>query len=259
MATKKDYRPVIFLDTNSVHSATIALAFATRNKLDLFADEWADLESRLRGHKVGKGAVGYYKNGYFIVRYLRAKSNAKAALYYSPITRLELLCGALRGKAIKKAASARVPNRWYSSMEETEIRDQLEPAGYGRVTAELADIEDQFVRAGITLNEQEAGFEVWQAARLILENVFVSVQDCIVYASAFQLQATELITSDRYLGELTTFARQPASAGELAGRFRTLNKSLVGWYARENGWPVKDITLPERRTIKEITNAAGGS
>ena len=247
------YRPVIVLDTNAVHYAKLALTFSIKNGVDIETTDWPAFKKRLESAKLGQKAVEKYKNGYWVIRYVRKLTTESAEVYFSPITGLELLCGSLRGEAIKRAAAGGVPNRWYTRVEEEEVRQELEPDGYAQVAADQGGIKQQFDDAGIAIIEHEPDREVWELARVILQNIFIDVQDCLVYASAICLQATEVLTWDGYLGQIVQWTQNPGSAKSgLAERFGTLNKSLIDRYAQLMGWNADQVILPRRRHINDI-------
>lgn len=257
--TSATFAPVVFLDTNAAHYCKLMLTCASAQNIDVFSEQWDSVRERLNAANLGPAAVRSYENGFWILRYLRQRINESAEVFYSPITGLELRCGSLRGEAVRRAANAGVPNRWYSRMEELEVCLQLEPSGYEQVKAELEGIEQQFDGAGIVLNEQELDREVWQIARTLLENVFVDVQDCLVYASAFLRQANEIITSNGYLKRLVACTRNPGSAQpELVNRFTIVKQTLVQWYVQMSGWSEDKVILPEPRTVAEIKQILGG-
>lgn len=247
------YRSVVLLDTNAVHYATLALTFSNQNGVDLFAIDCPAFEKRLVSAKLGRRAAHDYRNGYWAIHYVQQLSSGSADVYFSPITGLELLCGSLRGEAIKRAAAGGVPNRWYTRIEEEEVRQQLEPDGYGQIATDHRGIEEQFDRAGIAIIQHQPDREVWEIARVILENVFIDVQDCLVYASAICLQASEVVTWDGYLGDIIEWTRNPGSGPSgLRVRFSTLKKALTDHYALIMGWDADAVVLPRRQHIKGI-------
>jgi hypothetical protein len=247
------FRSVVLLDTNAVHYATLALTFSNENGVDLFAVDCPAFEKCLSSAKLGAKAAYDYRNGYFVIRYVQKLLSTSADVYFSPITALELLCGSLRGEAIKRAATGGVPNRWYSRIEEDEVRQQLEPDGYDRIAVENSGIEQQFNHAGIAIIQHQPDREVWEISRVILENIFIDVQDCLVYASAICLQASEIVTWDGYLGDIVEWTRNPGSARSgLTTRFSTLQKAVTDRCAEIMGWDADDVVLPQRQHIKGI-------
>ena len=201
-----------------------------------------------------------YRNGYWILRYLLHRETVGAEFYYSPMTRLELICGGLRGKAIQRAAASGVPNRWYARLSEEEIRLQLEPDGYQAVSEADENVKDQFTAAGIVLNEQESDVEVWGCARAMLEAVFLDVQDCVVYASAFVEQADELISTDGYVSSVASGIENPGGAEEgLKERFEAVQKRLSEWYHSSQLWDQDSVRFPKVMKWKNMQSLIEGN
>lgn len=243
---------VVFLDTNAVHYATLALAFGAKYHFDVLNQTAANTKAALQAK--GITAWDRYVNGACIVRYLNQRFlNTSAEFYYSPITGLELLCGGLRGEAVKRAANIGVPHRWFSRMEEKEIRTCLESDGYDEVQHHHADIVTLFGDVGITLNEKAIDAEVWSLARSLLENIFVDVQDCLVYASAIVTQADELITADSYLQDTVRCTNNPGAApAELTARFKSVKDAIVKSCVTKWGWEPNKVIVPVQVGLKDI-------
>lgn len=253
MSTHGDqgYRPVVLVDTNALHYSKITLALGADRGCDVLSNGVNGFKERL--HNWAVGAVDHYENGYWIGRYLRRRCQERADLLYSPITQLELLCGSLKGEAIKRAVNVGVSSRWFSRLREGEIRDHLEPDGYEQVQREQAAVELLFENAGITLTARPLDREVWHLAQAFMENVFIDVQDCLIYASALAHQASELITTDRYLKDTSGWTRNPGSAPEsLTQRFQSVKNALVRAYAQVTGCNEDEVVVPERKGIQEI-------
>ena len=50
------------------------------------------------------------------------------------------------------------------------------------------------------------------AARLLYRHVYMDVMDCVIYASAVQQEADEILTHDSYLGRIVGWIHNPGSA-----------------------------------------------
>lgn len=250
--------PVIFLDTNAVHYATMALAFGTTNAIDVVNGDLANMAAVLQAN--GVGAPEWYLNGARIVKYLCHRAQDSAEFYYSPMTGLELLCGGLRAEALKRAAAVSVPYGWFSRTDEREIRTILEPDGYTLVGTRQANIDAMFDGVGITLNEKPIDKDVWELARAFMENVFIAVQDCLVYASAFLTQANELITADDFLRKTACYARNPGAAADgLTARFSAVKAAMLNKYAAISGWGLDKIVVPVQVGLPEIKAFLSGA
>lgn len=256
----QQFAPVVFLDTNAVHYSKLVLTFGGAQGLNVLEEDWEVVQAQLEQADLGKPAIPSYEKGFWILRYLHRRSEEPGTgFYYSPITQLELLCGSLRGAAIKKAANSGVPNRWYVRVDEKEVGQYLEPDGYTQVKSEQQEVNRQFEAVDIALSEHPVEHDVWGLAQRLLENIFVDVQDCLVYSSALLLQANELITTDGYLGRIVNRVFNPGSAPpELIERFRIVRSALVEWLVQVNGWSMEDVILPEQRTVKQMKQFVGG-
>lgn len=250
--------PVIFLDTNALHYGTLALSFAAAHGIDLAAVDIAAFKAAVKAQ--GVGAEEYYEKGAWIIRYLIRRLNDNAEYYYSPITGLELLCGGLRGEAVKRAANVGVPNRWFTRLVEDEVCIHLEPDGYAYVQTQHTNVEALFQAADIVLNEKQLDTEVWQLARALMENVFIDVQDCVIYASALVAQADELITFDRFVRRTASYANNPGSAPQaLTARFQSVHDALVDACSHVFGWPRDKVLIPTAVGVQNIKQFLTGN
>lgn len=261
MSEKGDqqYKPrdVVFVDTNAVHYSKITLAIAADRQYDVFAEGVASFKEQLRNWAVG--AIDDYEKGYWILRYLQRRCEDRTDLLYSPITQLELLCGSLRGEAIKRAVSVGVPNRWFSRVREREICEQLEPDGYEQVQKDQANIELLFESAGIILIAPPVDRELWGLGQALMENVFIDVQDCLIYASALAHQASELITTDSHLRNTAGWTHNPGSAQEqFKDRFGSVRNAVVRACAEWIGCNEDEVVVPQNKGIPEIKQFFNG-
>lgn len=250
--------PVIFLDTNALHYGTLALSFAAAHGIDLAAMDIGAFKVAVKAQ--GVGAEEYYEKGAWIVRYLIRRLNDNAEYYYSPITGLELLCGGLLGEAVKRAAKVGVPHRWFTRLDEDEVCIHLEPDGYAYVQTQHTNVEALFQAAGIVLNEWRLDAEVWQLARTLMENVFIDVQDCVIYASALVAQADELITIDAFVRKTASYANNPGGAPPaLAARFQSVHDALLDVCSQVFGWPRDNVLIPTAAGVQHIKQFLTGS
>ena len=121
----------------------------------------------------------------------------------------------------------------------------MEPDGYAQIQAQQIDVAPLFDGAGITLNELPINAQVWALARSLMENIFLNVQDCLVYASAIIGQATELITADGYLHGTVCWTNNPGRAPpELNARFISVKAAVLNSCADILGWEVDRVVVP---------------
>jgi hypothetical protein len=257
-ATAPGLAPVVFLDTNAVQYATLTLSFASAHGIDLATEDVANIKAAVKAQ--GLGAEDYYAKGAWIVRYLIRRASENAVYWYSPVTTLELLCGALRGEAVKRAANIGVPNRWFTHLAEPEVWTHLEPDGYAAVQTQRINVEALFDAANIVLNEQRLEKEVWVIARTLMENVFIGVQDCVIYASALVAQADELITIDSFFRKAACYTTNPGGAPQmLVNRFQAVRDAIVNACSQEFLWPIDKVVVPTAVNVEHIRKYFGGT
>jgi len=135
-----------------------------------------------------------------LVDYLLNQCNSGARIEYSPVTKVELVCGQLKGMAMLDAADEGIPHRMWNRIDEFEIIDRLRAEVYQEVQQSISEIENQLRSAGIDIFEAdpERMKLVWSMALQVLGFVFLDLGDCAVYASALLAEADEIITGDRY-------------------------------------------------------------
>ena len=227
-APGQSYVPVVFLDTNAVHYARVLLAFAQKHGLDPFSVEFGTFDQKLL--EQGVRTTSDFRNGYWTVRYLREWCDKAGRVVYSPITTLELFCNNLRAVALVRAANREVPYRWFSHFDERDVRGHLSLDGYSEAIQGQITLKDLFDNAGIPLEECHLTEDIWRMAQAILRDIFMDVQDSIVYASAIMEQAREVITGDGYLGETVAYAENPGGAGEFQTLFASVRAHLIQSY-----------------------------
>jgi len=259
-ANASEFAPVIFLDTNAVHQAVLTVSFCEEHNLDIATIDRTLFEQEVKDQGLVHTAT-CYKNGYYVLRYLlkRIQYEPDTEFWYSPMTRLELLCGGLRGEAIVSASKARVPNRWYSRLDEKEIRQYLEPSGYESVSQKEGANSELLERVGVTLQEATGNREVLNCAAELLQAVFVDVQDCVVYASAFELQVDEFISLDQYVNSIAEWISNPGSASaDLQSRFQTAKSRMIKWGADVMFWQESDVKFPKVVKTKQMQSFVEG-
>lgn len=246
------FQPLVFLDTNVVHYVRLYLSLARDQSLPPFGAGSGDINNDLNAAcgRAGK-AIHSYRSGHKYFEYLEAACNAGTAVEYSPITRLELVCNTLRGRAVLHAASEGMPSRMWSRMYEDEILHRLELNVYEEVGKEADEIDNLFGSAGVTIREisPRRMSEVWPVAKLLLGLIFLEVGDCLVYTSALLAEADELWTSDGYFKNVTTWIENPGgSPPNKQTYFRDVKDRIVALVARARSIAESDVHLPKSRS-----------
>jgi len=239
--------PLLFLDTNALHYARLHLDFLRKHCLVPFGPCTDPPSEVLQRVMRGKMVDGYEK-GKKVVQYLKHQASKGARVEFAPVTRLEMACGLLRGRAILSAAGEGIPGQMWSRFSEADIALRLGASAYGFAQRTTAEIEDQFDAVGIEISETDPtrSPEVWALARFLLGLVFLDVGDCAVYASAVVAMAEKVITYDRYLANTATYLRNPASAPEGPQRqwYTKANRRLLAGLSRNLGVKPGAISLP---------------
>ncbi len=248
--TDEQFQPLLFLDTNALHYARLYLGFAKEHNLRPFgtsSDNPDDIiENRYRNRTK---TCQSFKTGRKLVDYLLKSCNEGARIEYSPVTKVELTCGKLRGKAMLNAAEEGISYRMWNRIDEREILDRLQSDVYEEVWQEMENIDDLFSSAGIDIEESnpERMKSVWLMAGQVLRFVFLDLGDCAVYASALLAETDELITDDGYF-RMVVNAIQNANVHpvvekrEYFGKVETELKQIV---ADAIGIEVSEVKLPK--------------
>lgn len=121
---------------------------------------------------------------------------------FSHISKIELLCGRVRGAVIEDAAREGIPDRMWSRIGEREIRDGSNEADLRRIRDRVDDLGRTLEESGVIVgvaSEAKRVLDILELATSIVGLVYMSVADSVVYASALAARADLLITGDSYL------------------------------------------------------------
>lgn len=242
-----DHRPLLFLDTNAVHFARLYIEFAKAKDLAPLGGRPDDPLEEIKNEFVGSTQTSY-KRGHDLVNYLREQTDLDARIEYSPVTRSELACGLLRGKAILEAAGEGYANRMWTRMDEKEILASLTSDHFSDISYVVNELDTQFADAGIDLaaSDPKEMRDIWSLAPQILGIVFLDLGDCAVYASALLAEADELVTADRYLKEVATYMENPGGATPTQEAFyRDANKKLKTVLTTIRSRKITEVKLPK--------------
>jgi hypothetical protein len=255
------HRKAIVVDTNALHYALLFLQLARDHGLRPFGKNRRNVERLIEQEFKGQRAVGNVKKGRVIVSYLgdqceRRRSNP-AVVWYSPVSRLELASGLLRGRAVENAAQGGLPRRWSSVLDE-EVRSWLSGEDYGWAYNQTTDLEAMFEKAGVDLHESERALEpgTWRLADRILRHVFVGWADALILSCALLEKADEVLTYDSYLYRLLECLPdlKKEQSRELRGQLRRLRTEVRAFVPRDRGEPKRKVQLPApKRAPKLLT------
>jgi hypothetical protein len=239
---------VLFLDTNAMHYARLYHSFGRQHSLLPFGPSLEDPADALRRVYAGRGfKIEGLERGLKYFSHLRDKSQEGWRVEFAPMSRLELVCGLLKGHAIADAAGDGIALRMWSRIEEEEILGRLQLANYETVDRNTGELEDDFAKVGIELSETspERIQEVWSLSKRLLSLVFLDAADCIVYASALLAEADELLTADGYLRMVATAIENPGARPKQRAYFEQVKTRLIQLVAESIGVNAAAIALPK--------------
>ena len=237
----------MFLDTNAVHYARLFLKFAKEKGLPPTGSRTDDPGDLIRDTFSGR-ACRNHERGLKLVEYLREQTDSGSRIEYSPVTRLELTAGLLRGKAMLEAAREGTAHRMWSRMDEREILASLTSAHFVDISDAMRNLESDFDAGGVDLIEADPGkmSEVWTLAPQVLGIVFLDLGDCAIYASALLAEADEFITADGYFKEVVGYMENPGGAKpHQRAFFQDANGRMKTMLASAIGIGISDVTLPK--------------
>ena len=200
-------RKVVFLDTNSVHYVDLFMHFARRNGFTADDIDEAKLLKRLQDER--DGYRDSLQKGHKIVSFVLRED---AQMEFSQVTKIELLCGRVKGSVIESAAREGVPDRMWSRIDERYIRDQSKEEDLRRIRTGVGGLNSVVEEWGVIVasSEEQRPLDVLELAMSIVGFVYMSVADSIVYASAIAARADILVTGDGYLYHTVNLIHNPS-------------------------------------------------
>lgn len=241
--TMKPLRKMAFLDTNVLHFANLYLRRAKGHDLFPFGGDLAAASNELNT-VTDKAARESLTKGLRTVHYLQRED---AQVKYSEASELELMAGRARGKAIKAAATEGIPDRWWSHFREREISNRLKPSDLTTIKADVEGLRSLLNEAGINadVGRPDRARDVFRLAKDVMELVYLSPVDAVIYAGALESEADNLISDDKYLRDTATRLREDRSLRETL-ESRTVTILLK--HARH----ARSVTLPDAIPIPKI-------
>lgn len=244
------YQPLLFLDTNAVHYTRLYVGFARQHDLPPVGGSTGDPVAALKKTFGQRGqTLSSFDTGRKIVTYLKDKHDSGARVEYSPVTRLELVCGLLRGKAVLDAANEGIPHRMWNRIDEREVFHRLSAEDYTEVQTDAEGLEELFQAGGIKLVETDPRrmSEVWRLVQLLLSVVFLDFGDSAVYASSLLAEADELLTTDGYLHWIANAIENPGGIQEPEERayFHQARSKVIQLVSEAISIGVSEVRLPK--------------
>ena len=172
-------------------------------------------------------AVGYrqrLQRGRRIISFVLQED---AQVEFSHVSKMELLCGRVRGAVIENVAREGIPDRMWSRIREQEIRDGSNEEDLERIRRRVGDLGSPLEESGIILGVGSEGrqvLDILELATSIVGLVYLSATDSLVYAGAMAARAEVLITGDGYLLQTVNFIHNPSGRA----RYEAIQRHLEG-------------------------------
>ena len=191
------YRKVAFLDTNALHFVDLYLRRAGERKLFPLDGGEAEAYSHLDGSTEGKLREALTKGLNAVAYLLRDEVRVE----YSVIAELEMMAGRARGRALERAAAEGIPERMWTRFRENETSGRLLTQDLIQIRHRVEEIGPTLEAAGIDASVADASRtrDALELAKDVAAAIYMSMADCVIYASALVAEADELLSADRYL------------------------------------------------------------
>lgn len=186
-----------YLDTNTLHFIGLYLERANADNLYPFKTESPDESAkRLEKTSLDGELEKRLTQGLRTLDYLKKHD---LQIEYSIVSKLELITGRTRGKAIEHAAQEGIPDRMWSRFSESEVRERVSNADMKDIRERIDSIFSNIEKSDITVLGSERRVQyALELAGGISGLIHMGPIDCIIYASALVAQAACIITADGY-------------------------------------------------------------
>ena len=198
---------VAFLDTNVLHYIGLYLGYSKKEHFDpLDFEKAADSIHELEDENLKRGLT----QGCEVIKLMRERD---LQVEYASVAELELLVGRTKGRAVLNAAREGVPDRMFSRIRETQIRQRVNTTQLAEIKAGIDDLADLLEKAGFIVQKSntERARDVLGLAFEINGLVYIDTMDSIVYSSALLSQADYLFTADRAFQGIVNKIQNPAA------------------------------------------------
>ena len=207
------FKKVAFLDTNTLHYIGLYLEYANENMLypmDANRTEKDKMAAKERVNTLNETNLQKRLNQGLETVYVLLSNDVQTQ--YAPVSELELLTGKTKGRAILIAADEGVPERMWSRIQESEIRDRVGRDDMAEIKMKVDGLNTMLEDSGVAVKtdtREGANKEVMDLAKVINGLVYMSSMDSIIYASALVAQSDYLFTTDDYLRETVNNIQSP--------------------------------------------------
>lgn len=249
--------PILFLDTNGIHYARLALSFVRDKGLRIGDLDLTTFTEKVRAEGIHRAAVEKIVDGYHATRYLAKRVvDDEARVRYAPVSGLELRNAGLRSRALLNAAKYKVPNRWYSRLDEAELLHHLEKMDFTQNESECAGLASLFrsqLDFEISESDERDLERVFYLSSIILSVLFLELGDCLVYATALLARASEVITADAHLNCIIAGIENPGGAkseyrSSCSYAREVIQAALANLLQIDDG----DAIFPKALTVRDI-------
>ena len=156
-----------------------------------------------------------YQSGVRALAFLRLR---EARVQYSPVSELELSMTRTQGSALVAAAREQIPGRIWSKLvtSEEQVKLWVKSHDLHEIRRGIEGLVKRLKEVHIEVTESsERMREIWDVARGITGLLYLSVEDCIIFASALVVSAEYLLTVDGYLKTIVNTVHNPRNKGDI--------------------------------------------
>lgn len=238
---------VVFVDTQAMHYALLYLKYAKAEGLWPFAGEQAGAAAALRD----TDSLAHYRiglqDGLSTTAHLKSAERDGNQLMWCPMSRLEWAHNRLRAHGMVRAAKETVEGRWFAPLREGEILSLLTEDDYALAGEAVRDVPERLAEVDIHVTSTRSlrDAAVWDLAEGVLQAVYMTDQDVIIYASALSELARAIVTYDGYFATVVQGLRDPTSRqgmeAEFAAKQSRIQTMLIEHDIIARG---EDLTLP---------------
>lgn len=234
-----------YLDTNTLHFIGIYLERATRDNLYPFKTESPDESAKHLEKIPDKELKRRLAQGLRTLDYLK-KDDLQVEC--SIVSKIELITGRTRGKAIEHAAQEGIPDRmWSRRFAESEIRERVSNADMNGISDRIDRIFSNIEESNITVLSRERRMQdVLELAGDISGLIYMGTIDCIIYAGALIARADYLITSDEYFRKTVNRIRNPPAESD----YSEIQKRLKTLLGQTVNFPEAFMVAPDGKMIR---------
>lgn len=238
---------VVFVDTQAMHYALLYLKYAKTEGLWPFAGEQAGAAAALRD----ADDLAHYRtglqDGLSTTAHLKRAERDGNQLMWCPMSRLEWAHNRLRAHGMVRAANETVEGRWFAPLREGEILSLLTEEDYAQAGEAVRDVPERLreVDIHVTSTRSLRDAAIWDLAEGVLQVVYMTDQDALIYASALSELARAIVTYDGYFATVVRGLRDPTSLQGMEAQFAAKQSRIQTMLTEHDIITFEDdLTLP---------------